>query len=321
MKVITAYTPDGALVTGMKLLKECGSFELSRAGEVLVSDTPVTTRWPPNRSLASLNPIRDSNPFFHLNEAIWMLKGENDARKLDVFVSDFSKRFAEPDGTLHGAYGYRWRKHFAFDQLEWIISKLKEDPQSRQCVLQMWNCSNFVLDDDLKGDWKDRPCNTHIYFRIQGNLLDMTICCRSNDIIWGAYGANIVHFGVLHEYMAAKIGVKLGFMYQVSNNFHAYTDVLGPLLLKMEKAGEWERPHLQTMNMFNEPVYIDRDLDSWGLSDVNIYDVENNLFKITTHANQALKNFRAGAPQPFASVEWTDWHESIEKWLQRRADK
>ena len=40
------------------------------------------------------------------------------------------------------------------------------------------------------------------------------------------YGANAVHFSFLQEYMAAGIGVPVGVYYQMSNNYHLYTDVL-----------------------------------------------------------------------------------------------
>lgn len=71
------------------------------------------------------------------------------------------------------------------------------------------------------------PCNTHVYFIWRENgALDMTVCCRSNDAIWGCYGANAVHFSILHEYIAARLGgVRIGRYYHVSNDLHAYTDV------------------------------------------------------------------------------------------------
>jgi hypothetical protein len=73
---------------------------------------------------------------------------------------------------------------------------------------------------------KDVPCNTHVYFRVNEGKLDMTVCCRSNDIYWGAYGANAVHFSFLQEFMASWIGVGVGLYYQISNNYHIYTNVV-----------------------------------------------------------------------------------------------
>ena len=32
--------------------------------------------------------------------------------------------------------------------------------------------------------------------------LCMTVCNRSNDMLWGAYGANVVHMSMLQEFVA-----------------------------------------------------------------------------------------------------------------------
>ena len=50
----------------------------------------------------------------------------------------------------------------------------------------------------------------------------MTVCNRSNDMIWGLLGANAFHFSFLHQVMAESIGVPMGYYYQFSNNAHFY---------------------------------------------------------------------------------------------------
>jgi hypothetical protein len=55
-------------------------------------------------------------------------------------------------------------------------------------------------------------------------VLDITVCCRSNDIVWGAYGANACQFSVLQEYLAARLDVGVGTYVQFSNNYHCYED-------------------------------------------------------------------------------------------------
>ena len=55
----------------------------------------------------------------------------------------------------------------------------------------------------------------------------MTVCNRSNDIIWGMLGANTVHLSMLQEYMAARLRMEVGVMRQFSNNAHVYLDI-GP---------------------------------------------------------------------------------------------
>ena len=46
------------------------------------------------------------------------------------------------------------------------------------------------------------PCNTAIYFKVREGKLNMTVSNRSNDVIWGTFGANVVHMSILQEYVA-----------------------------------------------------------------------------------------------------------------------
>jgi thymidylate synthase len=258
MRIIQAECVDDALHQGITLLLAGGVKADSRNGPVLVLPYPVMTvnENPRNRVLFSAQ--RDANPFFHLNEALWMLAGRDDAKWLDQFVGNFSERFAEKRDDryggdyLHGAYGFRWRKHFDLDgggeegisdQLEIAVNMLRRNPDERRAVITMWDPMA-----DLDADKKDLPCNTHIYCRVRDDVypdygggppgpgpashkvLDLTVCCRSNDVIWGAHGANAVHFSILQEYLAAKIGVGVGKLYQLSNNYHGYLSVLEPML-------------------------------------------------------------------------------------------
>ena len=51
----------------------------------------------------------------------------------------------------------------------------------------------------------------------------MTVSNRSNDIIWGTFGANAVHMSMLHEYVASALMLHVGKYTQISDSFHAYT--------------------------------------------------------------------------------------------------
>lgn len=250
MEVIRARNVCRAYPTGLKLLAELGEREESRGGPVHVVPSPVTTVYERPTERVLFDPLRDANPFFHLFESLWMLDGRNDASYLDQFVRDFSSRFAEPGTTrIHGAYGARWRGHWGMDQLETVVQRLHRDPRDRRVVLSMWDPIYDLAepdDADPETGWatswpeehRDVPCNTQAYFRVRdvfeydrgdpykAQVLDMTVTCRSNDIVWGCYGANAVHFSVLQEYIAARLGVGIGRYYQVSNNWHGYDAVL-----------------------------------------------------------------------------------------------
>jgi thymidylate synthase len=215
---ITAKNVNDAVINGLWWLRTSGSERDSRNGRVIVSPCPVAITYlrPDQRVL--FWPERDANPFFHLLECIWMLAGRNDAR----WISQFNERmnsYAESNGKFHGAYGYRWRRHW-FDQLEEVADLLERDPNTRRCVVGMWDPA-FDLN---MNEMKDLPCNTHIYFSRAGGRLDMTVCNRSNDAIWGAHGANAVHMSFLQQVFAEQLEIPMGKYIQFSNDYHLYID-------------------------------------------------------------------------------------------------
>jgi len=396
MQAIYTRNVCTALQSGLRYLLANGRIEQSRAGDVIVSQVPVTTVYvnPVQRVLTS--PVRDANPFFHLAESLWMLAGRNDAAFLNNYVADFGERFAEsasgkpndePGGYIHGAYGDRWRNALGFDQLDVVVAKLRANPQDRQCVIQMWDgtpnvrarddsadyeCGDEFGSDDLRGSWRDRPCNTHVYLRVRDEdnykspsygddsaslepvgYLDLTVCCRSNDVIWGAYGANAVHFSVLQEYLAARIGVKVGVMYQVSNNFHAYASEIARLKKRAEKLvggtvqdhdlhrvlgpDHYLRSDAEHVPLVHDASTFDDELrlaiklieiDKRGaMVDLDQFKDMKNLFLSRTvwpalHAHACFKaGYRSSQQTWAAEIEATDWRRACTEWLERRIAK
>jgi thymidylate synthase len=243
MYVNNATTVSEALSQGLHAIRVHGIEKPSRVGAVLVMPRPVLTEYkdPTNRVLFS--PMRDANPFFHVMETLWMLAGRNDLPWLTRFNKRFEAYSDDGGQTQPGAYGYRWRNYFGHDQLMDIILELKQNPDSRRVVLAMWDggsrrdwedgANAYGGDRYQPGDFyaavggsADVPCNTHAYFDTIDGKLNMTVCCRSNDIIWGAYGANAVHFSFLLEFIASATGIPMGVYRQFSNNFHLYTNVV-----------------------------------------------------------------------------------------------
>ena len=355
MQVIKARNVNAAYMQGLSLLRSDGVRQGSRAGEVLVMPTPVTTVYERPTERVLFEPNRDANPFFHLGEALWMLAGRNDARWLDRFVSDFSTRFAEEDGLQHGAYGYRWRQHFdvegggdihAPDQLDTIIGLLKRNPEDRRIVLTMWDPVA-----DLNTARKDIPCNTHAYLRLRPaeldlpgmeekkawRALDLTVCCRSNDAVWGAYGANAVHFSILQEYLAARLGAAVGTYYQISNNFHVYTEVLNKVW--PVRAAIWEdlnytENKVKPFPLVSDPESFDVELDRF-LDELNVTLGEHGVFGSYKNAFfpevagpffQAHKCWKA--KEYSSAYSWlehmpenNDWRLAAEEWFDRRQAK
>jgi hypothetical protein len=238
MKIITARNVHQALPEAVWSLRTSGVERDSRNGKVLIMPTPVTTVYlrPVERVL--FWPERDANPFFHLLESMWMLSGRRDIEPLTKIVKRMQD-FSDDGIVQHGAYGHRWRVFFGKNQLRQIISQLEKNREDRRCVLQMWDAR-----EDLGRNGRDVPCNTTATFQINSEgALDLAVFCRSNDIVWGAYGANAVHFSFLLEYVATCLNVPIGRYYQISVNWHGYLDTFQPLSDKLPRLvsnHDWE---------------------------------------------------------------------------------
>lgn len=230
MKVINARNVHQAIPLGLTYLKDHGVKVETRNGIVTKSPCPVTTVYERPTQRVVFWHGRNANPFFHLVESLWMLSGRNDLPVLVNIVKNMAQFSDDGGKTQPGAYGYRWRNHFdGKDQLLWAIERLRNDPTDRRVVIGMYDVHTDQEAADAGG--RDIPCNTHLYLSVNPNgLLDMTVCCRSNDLIWGAYGANAVHFSLLQEFVAAAIGRGVGRYWQMSNDFHVYDKTLtGPI--------------------------------------------------------------------------------------------
>ena len=246
--LLKADTVNEALPVAVAVLKDQGYLEDSRNGSAVVMPGTLITDYLHPQFRVLFNEARDANPFFHLFEAMWMLAGRRDLKFVASFAANM-KSFSVDGETLQAAYGYRWREHFAInwpedgsdenfmegerDQLAYIIRKLVEKPSSRQLVLNIWDPQTDLVDSEDNA--KDRACNLSVVFTPRPNIvqdqlfgysLDMTVCNRSNDLIWGAYGANQVHFGFLHEVVAAAACMRQGVYTQVGANSHLYTEEL-----------------------------------------------------------------------------------------------
>lgn len=335
MKVLSTTSVDEALRLGMMYLNSEATIisRDSRAGQVLEAPTPVTTVYknPTHRVLTCKE--RDANPFFHFFEALWMLRGDQDVEFLSWFNSKI-RQFSDNDVTFHGAYGYRWRHHWEMDQLEDCITLLTRDAQTRRVVLCMWDPVA-----DLGAESRDIPCNDIIFFKRIGFQLRMTICCRSNDAIWGAYGANAVHFSMLMEYVAGRCGLNVGWMTQISDSLHVYTDnPQWETLRHLSIAGPYpyEDGIIKPYPLMNitKAQYWDKDLDhfmlwfrrEWNRDDFEgepDYPYANSFFTDVAQPMAVTwwlhkKKMPGGGLATVREIKASDWCLACEEWLRRR---
>lgn len=332
-----------ALQFGLEHLLNAGVEEQSRNGPVLVAPEPVMTEYLNPRARVLFSPTRDANPFFHFFESLWMLSGANDIE----FPCYFNRSYAQysDDGkTMWDAYGCRWRNFFRWDQLDAIAVELKNNPNTRRAVLTMWDAGHSRQWFDTTGShgvcddfWvatqggKAVPCNTQAYFDARGGRLNMTLLCRSNDAVLGAYGANAVHFSFLLEYMAMKTGYPVGLLRQFSNNLHVYTDRHPRKWLETValESAEWrsEDSTCQIEEGFDEDL---EEFMFWARSLIEKKNLSQKLIQLRTSFFTGIAvpmflgwHYRKEGT-PFLAFTWLseireqDWRVACQEWIRRR---
>lgn len=208
-------------------IQRLGVITDSRLGKVIKFPSPVLLKFTSPRQRVLLCRSRCPNPFFHLAEVFWMTSGSNLLKPIELFNSGYY-RYSDDGQILQGAYGFRWKKKYGKDQLSEAVRLLSEDTHTRRVVIQIWDS------EDLGKVSNDIPCHTQIYLWIENNKLNMTVCNRSNDLVWGLFGSNFVHFTFLMEYLTScrplrEKGIEMGSYYVFSNNLHAYINEENPV--------------------------------------------------------------------------------------------
>jgi thymidylate synthase len=304
---------DGFLAAMYHLRNE-GVVSESRNGSVLMSPGPVIVEM--TNPLERVVWFRRINPFLHFMEAMWMLAGRNDVD----FVAEYTPRmrnYSDDGKTLHGAYGRRWFTHFTIDQVWECIKRLRKDPADRRAVISMWDPRTDVNSGPYS-ERKDVPCNTQILLAIRKQALDMTVINRSNDIVWGAFGTNSVHFTFLQELIACGIGVPVGRYFVMSNNFHMYDSVEG--VERFRRMGAIEDKYKTETNVRIKTLGLSQPSVLFFLADLKrvlddiIFPSEftfiNNVVKPVMHS----WHNRKCAPALYG----TDWGLSIQNYFRRK---
>ena len=179
-------------------------------------------------SFTILNP-RDRIPYvsgrkfsvtYMVAELLWYLSGNNETEWISKY-SSFWKDISDDGVTANSAYGARlFLPHpkiaqGRFNQWEYIVNELKNDPDSRRAVMHL-----RVPDDSIDAKL-DVPCTLALQFFIRDGALHQIVNMRSSDVIFGiAY--DIPAFTFFQELLANELGVELGTYTHMSNSLHIY---------------------------------------------------------------------------------------------------
>ena len=319
---IRARNVNEAISEALWKLKVVGVQEDTRNGPVIAFPEPVVTTYERPQERVLFWGERDANPIFHLMESIWMLAGRRDVAFLEQFNSKIGQ-YSDDGKVFNAAYGYRWREHFGYDQLTEIIKLLRQEPNTRQAVIQIWDT------EDLTKSTKDKACNTQAFFEIRQGRLNMTVINRSNDLWYGCYGANAVHFSFLMEFIASAVGVPMGVYRQFSHNLHLYTELYDakkylncppdPVDYDAYSKGVKAQPIMD----YEDPNAFLQDCDYFCTDPFNLSAKYYNSFFHDVAQPMAMaskvRKEKTGDGMYWASrIATKDWRIAVEDWIERR---
>lgn len=109
-------------------------------------------------------------------------------------------------------YQDRMCNWFGVNQYDYIIEKLKKNPNSRRAVGITWDIKTDTKTDEV-------PCWNYLCCSVYNNRLYMSVVFRSNDIDT-AFVPNMYGLHNLHKMFCQKTGYEVGDFYYTGHNVH-----------------------------------------------------------------------------------------------------
>jgi thymidylate synthase len=154
------------------------------------------------------NPHRKINKGFAAAEFIWMWEGRDDVQFLDFYNSKI-KQFSDDGIKFFGAYGPK-----LVAQLPYINRILREDPWTRQAVINIWR--------ESPPKTKDVPCTIMLHFMQRPiGTLNLIVYMRSQDC-WLGLPYDIHNFTCIQLLLANELGISVGNFDLIQGSLHAY---------------------------------------------------------------------------------------------------
>lgn len=152
-----------------------------------------------------------------IDEILWIWqKKSNNIHDLKSHVWD---SWADKNGSIGKAYGYQLgvKHHYKegdFDQVDRVLFDLKNNPQSRRIMTNIYNHHDL-------SEMALYPCAYSMTFNVSGDTLNGILNQRSQDMLT-ANNWNVVQYAVLMYMMAQVSGLKVGELVHVIADAHIY---------------------------------------------------------------------------------------------------
>ena len=198
-----------------RLLSENPQNAQSRDGDVIGEVVnAITIIDDPTRCFMQ-NRIRKLPMRYCIGELLWYLSQSNKLDAIKLYTNAWD-RMSDDGKTVNSNYGYMMHEYYGFDQLAMCEEILKNNPESRQAVV------NIKPAIDLRSEsTKDLNCTICLQFLIRDNRLYMTTYMRSNDL-WMGFPNDVFQFTCMQIWLAMRLGIKLGTYIHIAGSLHLY---------------------------------------------------------------------------------------------------
>jgi thymidylate synthase len=168
-----------------------GGQEVSPRGK-LTKEIPQHTVAVPMRQPVLTIKDRMLNYRFMAAEAYWILSGDDSVAGIVPWNSRIAA-FSDNGETFFGAYGPK-----IISQLDYVVNKLKTDPDSRQAGLTIWR--------ENPTETKDVPCTVAIFANLRGRFLNIHVFMRSSDV-WLGLPYDVFNFSMLGHLICSRLNI------------------------------------------------------------------------------------------------------------------
>lgn len=205
--------------------------------------------------------LRKQNLRAAIDEILWIWqKKSNNVHDLNSHIWD---SWADEEGSIGKAYGYQLaQKHVykegVFDQVDRVLFDLKNNPQSRRIMTNIYNFADLH-------EMNLYPCAYSMTFNVTGKTLNGILNQRSNDMLV-ANNWNVIQYSVLLMMFAQVSGLEAGELVHVIADAHIY-DRHVPVVEKVLQNPVYDAPKL----LMNPDVknFYDFTVDDFELVDYN----------------------------------------------------
>ena len=204
-----------------------------------------------------------------VDELLWIWqKKSNNVKDLKSHIWD---SWADETGSIGKAYGYQLGvkhkyKEGEFDQVDRILYDLKNHPESRRIM------SNIYNHRDLH-EMHLYPCAYSVTLNVTGNRLNMILNQRSQDMLV-ANSWNVCQYAVLLHMFAQVSGFEVGTLLHVIADAHIYDRHIDAVerILKLEPLSApkfWINPQIKD--------FYDFTVDDFKLIDYNCHEFKEKI--------------------------------------------